>query len=323
MQIYLGEVWHFKCMETMEKRFQESQRVALMGIAGNAALAVIKMSAGILYRSQALMADGANSIGDIINSAITFVGNKVASRPKDNDHQYGHGKAEAIATQTIGIILSFIALKIFTNALSIFSNPSEGMGFNWIMIAVPLTVIITKIFMYIYARNIGRKYSNPLVLANAADHAADIFVTSGTILGIVFTHMGLWWMDPVVGMIISFWILVQAFGISRSAIKILMDSSIDSRMLDNLRNSIALVEGVAEVQKLTTHTMGIGYSVEVRIGVNSSLTVEEGHKIASRVKARLLEVAEVGDVIVHINPVPGRLAPSYQPDGHGDEQVDG
>lgn len=290
----------------MEKRFLESQRVAVMGITGNIFLAVVKIAVGVIFKSQSLIADGANSIGDIINSVITFLGNKVASLPRDEEHQYGHGKAEAVATQVIGIIMCFIAIEVFRSSLEILLSGATGMSFSWSMIAISIVVIIAKIFMFIYANRIGKRYSNPLVLANAADHRTDVFVTSGTIIGIVFTMFGIWWMDSLVGMIIALWILVQGFGISKSAIKILMDSSIDTKILDSLRNTIACVEGVREVQRVTTHSMGIGYSVEVRIGLDCLLTIAEGHKIASEVKKMLLESAEIGDVIVHINPVPQR-----------------
>ena len=288
----------------MEKRFQESQRVAIMGIVGNLILAVIKMLVGVTYKSQALIADGANSIGDIVNSIITFVGNKIASHPKDTEHQHGHGKAEAVATQVIGIILCFIAFGVFSNSFSVFKSRETNIKFSWIMISVPIIVIIVKIFMYKYSIKIGKKYSNPLVLANATEHKTDVFVTSGTIIGIIFTHLGIWWMDSVVGMLISLWILILGLGISKSAMKILMDSSIDLEMLDILKKTIASVEGVKEVQRVTTHTLGIGYFVEVRIGVDCMLTVVKGHNIASNVKERLLETTEIGDVIVHINPVP-------------------
>ncbi|KPU46281.1 ferrous-iron efflux pump FieF [Oxobacter pfennigii] len=287
----------------MEKRFKESQRVAVMGIAGNLILSIIKITAGTTYKSQALIADGANSIGDIINSAITYLGNKVASQPRDSDHNYGHGKAEAVATQVIGLMLCFIAFEVFSNSLSVFTSKASEIQFSLNMIAISVFAIVTKIFMYLYSINIGRKHSNPLVLANAADHIADVFVTLGSISGIIFTHLGIWWMDPVIGMIISIWILIQGIGISRNAIRILMDSSIDAKILNNLKETIAIIPGVEDVQKVTTHSMGIGYSVEVRIGVNCTLTVAEGHNIASRVKSKLINTAEIGDVIVHINPV--------------------
>lgn len=297
-----AEVWHLLPNLIMENRFIETRNVAILGIIGNLFLAIAKIFVGTIYRSQGLIADGANSIGDIINSFITLIGNKFASKPKDEDHQYGHGKAEAVATQVIGIILCFIAYKIFTNSFSVFKT-KEIMNFNWLILSIGFIVITTKYFMYLYTIKIGKKYNNTLVLANAADHKTDIFVTSGTIIGVLFSKFNLWWMDPIIGMLISVWILIQGISISKSAIKILMDSSIDKKMLEKLKSIISSVDGVLDVQKITTHTMGIGYSVEVRIGVLSTLTVDEGHKIASSVKALLMQESEIGDVIVHINPV--------------------
>ncbi len=157
-------------------RYVLTQRVAIQGIGANVLLMICKLTAGYLGRSQAF-----NSAGDVFSSLMTYIGNKIAGRPEDKEHPYGHGKAEYIFSMIISFSLLVVAVETFKNAFGAILK-RQIVDFSWWLVAVAVLTVILKLFLFIQARNIGRREDNLLVMANAEDHRNDIFVTSSTLI---------------------------------------------------------------------------------------------------------------------------------------------
>ena len=198
-------------------RFKETKLVAVLGIGANILLLIIKLSAGFLSRSQAMIADGFNSAGDVFASVMTYIGNSIASKPDDKDHPYGHGKAEYIFSMIISLSLLLVSITIFKSSLSSIIN-KESFTISWFLIAVAIITIISKLSLYIYTHRIGKKINNLLVMANSEDHRNDVFVTSGTLFGILMGYLGFSWVDGAVGIAISLWIFYTGIRIFYSMI---------------------------------------------------------------------------------------------------------
>lgn len=170
----------------MNDRFESTKKVGLYGIAGNIFLLIIKATAGFLSKSQAMIADSINSAGDIFASLMTFIGNKISSVPDDEDHNLGHGKAEYIFSMFIGIAMIFVAVKMFYDAaMSLVLG--EQLIFSWGLVIVCIITIVVKFCLYIYTKNVTKKYDNILLTSNMKDHRNDCVVTTFTLIATLLT----------------------------------------------------------------------------------------------------------------------------------------
>ena len=157
-------------------RYGETKKASILGILGNIFLLIIKGSIGIITKSQAMIADSANSAGDIFASIMTYVGNRIASEPRDDSHNFGHGKAEYIFSLFISISMIGIASKLlYDSAYSLFFGNS--MQFSWLLVIVCVVTIIVKFLLFTYTNKLYKKYNNILLEANSKDHRNDCIVT--------------------------------------------------------------------------------------------------------------------------------------------------
>lgn len=284
-----------------DERFSSAIKATLIGIWGNVVMAILKLSAGFIAHSQSLIADGLFSIADIINSTIAFIGTKIAHTPKDENHPYGHGKAETVGTQFMGFVFCLIAIKILWDSVENLME-HKTLEFQWWVPVIPLIVVVVKLFMYLYVSKIGKKYNNPLVSADAQDHLSDVFVSFAAFLGTFLAKFGLWWVDSAVGILISVWLIILGIRIVITAIHTLMDRSLDAETIEKLKEKVRAVEGIKEVNSLVSKPIGIDYLVDVKVSVDCYLSIAEGHIISDKVKETLISENCIHDAIIHINP---------------------
>ena len=143
-------------------RFKAANRASILGMVGNIFLFIIKVTAGFISNSQAMIADAFNSASDILSSIMTYIGNKVASKDADDDHNLGHGKAEYIYSMLISIVMFILGVNILIDSIGSIINPSKFHFTIWLVIVCIITILV-KVFLYLYTRNIGKKYNNLLV----------------------------------------------------------------------------------------------------------------------------------------------------------------
>ena len=206
-------------------RYQKVKLASILGIVGNLFLFIIKVLVGFICNSQAMIADSFNSGGDILSSVITYIGNKISSKPSDEDHNLGHGKAEYIYSMLISVVMIIACLSIFKSSLiSLFDN--QGYTFSiWLVIVCIITIII-KLFLYIYTNNIAKKEKNLLIKANSKDHINDCVITMFNLISCLLTLKGIYYFDGIVGVLISVWIIFTSFKIFKESYDVLMDKSI-------------------------------------------------------------------------------------------------
>ena len=182
----------------MENKFENIKKAGIAGIFGNIFLLIIKLSIGIISKSQAMIADSINSASDIFASLMTFIGNKISSEPKDNDHNFGHGKAEYIFSLFISIAMITVSLKLLLDSIISLINKST-FNFSWLLVIVCIITIIVKFCLFIYTKSLFKKYDNILLKSNYTDHRNDCVITLFTLLSIIFGKFGIYWLDGVVG----------------------------------------------------------------------------------------------------------------------------
>jgi cation diffusion facilitator family transporter len=284
----------------MESRNNSIKNVALLGIVFNIILLTLKLIVGFASRSQAMIADGFNSAGDVFASLMTLIGNKISAQPYDKDHPYGHGKAEYIFSMIISFSLAVVSFNIIKSAIDSLSNKEVFLYTPWLVV-VALFTIITKFCLFKYCNKVGHRYNSLLALANAEDHRNDVFVTLFTLMSIITGFFNLFIVDAIVGVLIGIWIGYTSFSIFSSAYYVLMDTTIDPAIKEELVAKIESIDGIDHVDTITSKPVGLTFLLIVKISVDGSQTIFKGHEIGNQVKHQLMDYDYVDDVIVHLN----------------------
>ena len=284
-------------------RFETTRRVGILGIVGNIFLLIIKIIVGIFAKSQSMIADAANSASDIFASLMTFIGNKIASEPSDEDHNFGHGKAEYIFSLFISISMIVVSLKIlYDSALSIIYK--NEIIFSWWLIIVCIITIVTKLTLYLYSKSALKKFNNILLESNMKDHRNDCIVTSFTTISIILSLFGIHWVDGIVGIGISFWIFYTGIKIFIESYNVLMDKSINPKIKEDIYKIITKFDEVKEIVGMHTIPTGYKYILVLTIGVDGNMETFKSHTIADNLQKEIESKFDTIDkVIVHVEPL--------------------
>ncbi|MBC5647007.1 cation diffusion facilitator family transporter [Christensenella tenuis] len=286
----------------MEDRFSSGKKVAILGIAVNIVLLLLKLTAGYSSGSQAMIADGFNSMGDVFASTVTLLGSIYAAKPKDADHAWGHGKAEYIASMIIGFSMVVMAIYTITGSVDSLSSGAE-LEFSWWLVGVAGTTIISKFILYCYCIKKSKKFNSVLIKANAQDHRNDVFVTSGTLAAIFLSMAGLYFMDGLIGLAISAWIIYSGVIIVLESARVLMDAGVGEKTLEEYKKRVMEIDGIDHIDSLNTKPVGAKSILVVKISVDRDMTVIKSHEIGKKIEEELLaSYPELDDVIVHVNP---------------------
>lgn len=285
----------------MEERFKSTKRAGILGVLGNIFLLVIKGTIGFICNSQAMIADAANSASDIFASLMTFIGNKIASEPQDESHNFGHGKAEYIFSLFISISMMIVSIKLlFDSFMSlIHKNIFE---FSWFLVLVCAITIIVKLFLFLYTNSLAKKYNNILLEANKKDHRNDCIVTTFTLISVLLSLVNIYWFDGVVGIGISVWIFYTGVKIFIESFNILMDISIDAETKDMILDLIKCYDQVKNISNFSSSPVGYQYFISFTIYVDGNMTTFESHKLADDIEKQISKLDKVYRTVVHVEP---------------------
>ncbi len=283
-------------------RYDSVKKAGILGILGNIFLLIIKAVVAFLSHSQAMIADTANSAGDIFASLMTFIGNKISSEPYDKTHNFGHGKAEYIFSLFISISMIFVAVKLlYDSVLSLIYR--ETFTFSWFLVIVCILTIIIKFFLYLYTKTMSKKYNNILLEANMKDHRNDCIVTLCTLISVFCGLFGFYLFDGIVGIGISIWIAYTGVSILVESCNILMDISIDidtEKMISDLAHSY---KNIKKIDPLSSAPVGYQYIVVLTIYVDGSMSTFDSHNLADSLEKDITKLDKIYRTIIHVNPI--------------------
>ena len=284
-------------------RFREVKIASIVGILGNLFLLIIKSIIGIISNSQAMIADAFNSAGDIFSSFMTFIGNKIASTPSDDDHNLGHGKAEYIYSLLISIVMILMTITIFKNSFSSILNGSKYTFSIWLII-VCLTTMIVKASLYLYTNSISKKCNNLLIKANSKDHRNDFFITTLNLISVIFAENNFYLLDGIVGIGIAIWIFITAINIFKESYDVLMDKSISSDTKQKVFEIIKRHKEIKKVIHFNSTPVGYRYQISFTIYVDGNLSTFKSHDIANKLEKEIIrELDEIYLAVIHVNPM--------------------
>ncbi len=285
----------------MQDKFKSIKLAGIAGILGNIFLLIIKAIIGFITKSQAMIADSVNSASDIIASLMTFIGNKISSEPKDNDHNFGHGKAEYIFSLFISITMILVSFKVLIDSIVRLIKKSY-FEFSWILVIVCIITIITKFILYIYTKKLYKKYDSILLKSNYKDHKNDCIVTTFTLISILFGLLNIYWVDGIVGVGISIWILTTGFEIFFESYNVLMDVSLDDKTKEVIMNLVKSHKDIKNCYNLYSIPIGYNYFVIFTITVDGNMSTYESHKLANHLEKDVEALNKIEKAVVHVHP---------------------
>jgi cation diffusion facilitator family transporter len=283
----------------------QPESIGAVSFVANISLAAVKVIVGLVGSSYALIADGIESLADCVSSLIVWKGLSVARLKPDHEHPYGHGKAEAVAALLAGIGLLVSALIIAYNALNeILSSHTVPAAFT---VPALIGIILIKEALYRYTLCNAREHDSHALQAEAWHHRSDSLTSLGVLAGIlvaVLTGPAYAWADDVAACLVTLLIIYNAARIIRPAVDELMDRRIEDENHRTILSLIRGVLGVIEVETLIVRRSGRHYLVDTHIEVDPLIPVEEGHRIAHRVKDQLLasRTPKIAHVTTHVEP---------------------
>lgn len=290
-----------------DERFKKAEFAAKLGIFGNLLLAVMKWIIGIYANSRALVADAVNSASDVAGSLVVLIGLKAAKQPPDEEHPYGHGKAESIAAIIVAVLLVLVGFEIGRASFVAFFEPIEAP--KMVAIYALLISILAKEGLFRYTYKLGKKLNSDALIVTAYDHRSDVYSSFAALVGIgasiIGSKLDMQWLvyaDPVAGIVVSMMILKMAWSLGKESIHNTLDHVLPDEETTELREIVEKVSEVKKIDELHARQHGHYVIIDLKISVDPYMTVEEGHRVGKMVKKSLLEQRAVENVFVHINP---------------------
>ncbi|MEO7600263.1 MAG: cation diffusion facilitator family transporter [Opitutus sp.] len=288
-----------------QQRARDSAELVLRGIALNAMLAAMKFAGGFFGHTYALIADGAESLLDILSSVLVWAGFRVASRPPDANHPYGHGKAEPLAALAVAIFVFAAAVWIAWHAVHEILTPHRGP--HWATLPLLAVIVAIKIWFSRRMRSASEKAGSTALGAEALHHYSDAVTSGAAFIGIAIAVWGgpkYAAADDWAALIACAVIAANGVVMTGRGLRDVMDTAVPEALENQVRSLSLQVTGVRSIDKCRVRKSGLSHLVDIHVRVDGDLTVRQGHRIAHAVQDALLaSVLRVSDVSVHIEPV--------------------
>ena len=295
---------------TTENRTKQIYRVTLLGMFVNIGLFIFKLIAGILGRSGAMIADAVHSASDFATDIVVLTFVRISAKPRDDDHKWGHGKYETLASLIIGVALFVVGVRILMDSGEKVAAVCRGEVLarpGFIAIIAAAVSIVAKELLFQYTARKGKSLNSPSVVANAWHHRSDALSSIGTLLGIGFAYfLGEKWRiaDPIAAIVVAALIMKVAIDLGRAALAELLEKSLPRATEEEILSIISATPNVHKPHNLRTRRIGSDIAIEVHVRVDGSMTVHDSHEISREIEHSLrARFGENTAVAIHIEPL--------------------
>lgn len=294
------------------ERERKSLWAVNLGLGINIVLSAIKTIVGVLGHSPALLAEGINSISDVAYYVVASIFVRLANKPADTEHPYGHRQLESIASLVVGAFVVGTAVKVFWDSVDKIWDLMDGeltsMGAHPYALWVALGTVAVKVFLFYYVRKLGRETQNPIVDALAYDHRNDILSASAASIGIFLGQRGFPWVDPLAGALVALLILRTGIFILRESSAQLMAAVPSRELAKQILVLLSEIKEVRQLEELQANRFGPHLVINLTIGIDETLTVKQGDGIATRVEEQIYDFfPSVLRAHVHYHPADQKL----------------
>jgi cation diffusion facilitator family transporter len=273
-----------------------------MGIGGNAVLFAAKLLVGFSFNSIAIISDSFNSLTDIVASTIVLISVRSSYRGPDEDHPFGHARAQPLAGLVVAILTGIVGFEIITQSFGrLFGGARIQPGILPIILLA--AVMVVKLAMHIVARVTARRTGSTALMASAIDHRNDVLISAAVILGVGASNLGFPIFDPLAAMAVGAWIIWAGFRIGRDNIKYLMGAAPPPELVRRIMAIAHGTAGVLGLNDVSAHYVGTSVEIEVHINVDKRLTIEQAHAIGKKVQKAIEDTDEISRAFIHIDPL--------------------
>lgn len=291
-------------------REKEIYRVTLVGFVVNLILSAAKLAAGILGRSGAMVADAIHSFSDMATDIVVIVFARISSKPKDDGHDYGHGKYETLATIIISLALAAVGIGILSSSIGSIRTILEGGTLprpGAVALVAAVVSIVAKEILYRYTVRVGRRIDSPSVIANAWHHRSDALSSLGTFAGIGCAYfLGEKWRiaDPIAALLVAVFIFKIALDLIRTGLGELLEKSLPADVEQEILSIVTANPEVREPHNLRTRRIGASIAIEVHVRVDGAMSVAHSHALTVDIEHRLRARFGAGTMIaIHVEPL--------------------
>lgn len=300
---------HTHLPDPRHARYQEIRKVTLIGSVVDLVLGIVKIAIGLVAGSQALIADGVHSLSDLATDFLVIFAAKHAHRAADEEHPYGHGRIETLATVLLGVALALVAIGISIDAFRRMLSAEAMLHHGTWALAAALLSVAAKEYIYHYTVGVARRLRSNMLHANAWHSRSDAISLIIVLIGVGGSMAGFTYLDEVAAIAVALMIAKIGWDLLWTSLQQLIDKALEPELVEDIRQRILDVNGVRDCHMLRTRTSGSDSLVDVHIQVDPTLSVSEGHQIGERVRQQLIsEIEHVADVTVHIDPENDELA---------------
>jgi len=271
-------------------------------VSANTLLFLLKLGAGIISNSIAIISDAINSLTDIIASIIVFICVRLGRKKADEDHPFGHHRIEPIAGLIVAIFISLVGFEIIRRSIDRLLT-GETVIFNLISVSILIFTMALKTFMAVYLRKVSKRVNSPALFASSVDSRNDVFISATVLLGFIGYRLGYTSLDSIAGIIIGLWIIFSGYNVGKSNIDFLIGKSPDKKSLMRVKESALRVKGVKGLNDVRAHYVGNYFHVELHIEVNKNLSLKTAHDIGKKVEHEIESLPGVNKAFIHIDPI--------------------
>ncbi len=276
-------------------------RIILIGALANLLLAALKIAGGIVGRSTAMVADGIHSLSDLLTDGVVLFTHKIGQLPADENHPYGHGRAETIGATLVGAVIIVAGFGLAYQAWEIISTDAFRTPTWPAAVAAVISIVVNEV-LFRYTRSTGEKTKSPSLIANAWHHRSDAISSLAALIGISGAMAGYPIMDPIAAIIVAVMIAKVGYNIAFSGLSDLMDTALSEEETRRIETMINEMSGVIQTHNLRTRRVGGEVLMDVHILVDPEASVTEGHQIAENVRRELIRAMDnVQDILVHVD----------------------
>ena len=275
---------------------------SIVGFISNVILFVIKLTVGILINSVSVMADAFNNLSDGASSVIGYFGVKLAGRPADKEHPFGHGRLEYIAALGVSFIILQVGLTLFKSSFTKILKP-ETIKFNPILIGILILTILVKIWLMIFNRKLGKRIKSNVLLATATDSMGDVVVTSVTVVSTIIAGVTGWQIDGYMGLVVSVFVMIAGIGIAKDTLEPLLGQAVDREAYKKLTALVEGYPGIVGTHDLIIHNYGPSYRMAtIHAEVPNDIEFQKAHETIDKIERDVLEILDIF-LVIHMDPV--------------------
>lgn len=283
-------------------------RVSVVSLVGNIMLSLIKLIAGVVAHSNAMISDAIHSASDVFSTIIVMIGIRISSKEADKEHPYGHERLECVSSMLLAMTLVIVGLSVGKKGVEAIiaiatGNAAQVMLPGTLALVAAIVSIVSKEAMYRYTAVNAKRINSSALMADAWHHRSDAFSSIGALIGIAGARMGFPILDPVASLVICVFIAKAAWDIFMDAVNKMVDHACSDETVEQLRQTVLEVPEVVKVDSLLTRMFGARIYVDVEISLDKNMTLQEAHDIAHRVHDKIEdEFEDVKHCMVHVNP---------------------